>query len=181
VEEHFEGVFGYALRVDPLNFHGKVVRKSIKNASHDGQIVSLPDRTTIGPTCDYVYEHLINNSFRTFVCDIRVPVILGDVPFAYLKIRPLANRFSNDNTFVKMISPFDVMDMGEFTKILSFCKSIGLEYGELDVLRDYDSGRLFVVDANNTPYGPPNHLSADDADTAICVMANCVIKRFFLT
>jgi hypothetical protein len=90
VEEHFEDVFGYALRVDLTNFCGKAVKK---NALHDGKVVSLPEELTLNTNGDFVYEHVINNTFRNFVCDIRVPVILGEVPFAYLKIRPLENRF----------------------------------------------------------------------------------------
>jgi hypothetical protein len=33
---------------------------------------------------------------------------------------------------------------------------MGLDYGELDVLRDADDGRLYVVDVNTTPFGPVN-------------------------
>jgi hypothetical protein len=32
---------------------------------------------------------------------------------------------------------------------------MGLDYGELDAVRDAASGRLYVLDVNNTPFGPP--------------------------
>ena len=36
-------------------------------------------------------------------------------------------------------------------------KKMSVDYGELDVLRDKD-GRIYVVDVNNTPAGPPKKL-----------------------
>ena len=36
-----------------------------------------------------------------------------------------------------------------------FAASIGLDWGGVDVLRDRQSGRIFIVDANKTDMGPP--------------------------
>lgn len=35
------------------------------------------------------------------------------------------------------------------------CRIMGLDYGELDVLRDTEDGKLYVADVNNTPWDPP--------------------------
>ncbi len=43
-------------------------------------------------------------------------------------------------------------------------------YGELDLLRDTD-GRLYVVDANNTPYWPQEHLSRPQRKRALALIA----------
>lgn len=34
-------------------------------------------------------------------------------------------------------------------------RSIGLDWGGVDVLRDRSSGRIYIVDANKTDMGPP--------------------------
>lgn len=52
------------------------------------------------------------------------------------------------------MSPADIFSAAELAQLLDFGARIGLEYGELDVLRDRDSGRIYVVDVNRTPYGP---------------------------
>ena len=38
-------------------------------------------------------------------------------------------------------------------KILAVCREMGLDYGELDVLRDREDGRLYILDVNDTPSG----------------------------
>lgn len=44
---------------------------------------------------------------------------------------------------------------GEAELLLRLCRALGLDYGELDVLRDVEDGKLYVVDVNNTPWAPP--------------------------
>lgn len=36
-----------------------------------------------------------------------------------------------------------------------FTEKLGLDWGGLDVLRDLDDGRIYIVDANKTDMGPP--------------------------
>jgi len=43
----------------------------------------------------------------------------------------------------------------EIAVIERFAASIGLDWGGVDVLRDRQSGRIFIVDANKTDMGPP--------------------------
>ncbi len=43
----------------------------------------------------------------------------------------------------------------EISNLLQFCQLMGMDYGELDVLRDRQDGRIYVVDANSTPLPPP--------------------------
>jgi len=48
-----------------------------------------------------------------------------------------------------------VLSEEEADRVQRFCRGMGLDYGELDAVRDASSGRLYVVDVNNTPFGPP--------------------------
>jgi hypothetical protein len=60
--------------------------------------------------------------------------------------------------------------------LLRFCAAIALDYGELDVLRDNDSGRIYVVDANRTPIRPRG-LAAADEDAAFGPLAAALQAR----
>jgi len=83
------------------------------------------------------------------------------------------------NHAVSLFSPADVLASHEVELCRNFCREIGLDYGELDVLRDRKDGQIYIVDANNTPAGPPNGLTEESRQTAIRLMAACFVKEFF--
>jgi hypothetical protein len=151
VDSIFKEVFGYSIMIDPLTHKGNCVIKSNINAQHDGKVITCPiDKIKEG----YVYQKVINNQFDdNFVQDIRVPIFKEEIPFVYLKYKVINERFSNPSRVV-IAKPYEVLSQEEIKKIILFCKKIGLEYGELDVLRDNNDGRLYIVDANSTPYDP---------------------------
>jgi hypothetical protein len=163
--------------VDPLAYYGPCVEKSNRNARHDGHIVFAP---AAAPRAGAVYQRLINNAVREdLVEDIRVPVINGTVPFAYLKYRSIAARFdSNRNLAVRLCAAEDVLSAAEIRNIGRFTRSIGLDYGELDVLRDRDDGRIYVVDANKTPAGPSYRLPSADFRRAVKMLALAFRDQF---
>lgn len=166
VQKVFADVAGYDLKVDPTTHVGAAVRKSRVQARHDGQVIHCP--IPAGDVDDRaVYELVIDNTLDDYIIDIRLPIVMGDIPFAYLKYRPYESRFSNVNTFVKMVSASDVLSQDELELARRFASAMKLPIGEIDVLRDKVSGRIYIVDANNTPSGPPNHLSPGEADLAI--------------
>ncbi|MFO1418216.1 MAG: hypothetical protein U1E83_06055 [Methylotetracoccus sp.] len=149
VEQVFQEVFGYGLRVDPRSHAGVCVRKSIANARHDGTILRGPT----SPEPGYVYQRLVNNVEHGKAHDIRVEVMNGSIPFVVHRVKSLADRF--DRTERSMLGcTEDVFGRAEIDAIKSFACRIGLDYGELDILRDRDDGRIYIVDANNTPSGP---------------------------
>ena len=51
---------------------------------------------------------------------------------------------------------------------------MGIDYGELDILRDNNDGRIYIVDANNTPSGPPNGLT----DVQECLALHRMVYPF---
>lgn len=120
-----------------------------------------------------VYQRLIDNRWgQDLVEDIRVPVVFGTIPLAYLQRRPLANRFKGLSTFAAVVRPEAVMSADEMAATLRFCDIMGVEYGELDVLRDRRDGRIYIVDANKTPYGPAKALPVYDAVRAMQTIAD---------
>ena len=63
----------------------------------------------------------------------------------------------------------------EIVLINKFCESFGLEYGEIDVVRDFSSGNIYILDVNKTPWGPPNGLSISTQNIAVRLY-----KKYFL-
>jgi hypothetical protein len=143
---------------------------------HDGELVECP---AAGTRCDVVYQKLINNCVGDEVLDIRVPVINGELPFVYLKHRSLRYRFSNRNARVAMASVDSVFTDDETARIKEFVEKLGLDFGELDVLRDVDDGMIYIVDVNNTPCGPPNRLAKADSARAIEILSKTFDTEFF--
>jgi hypothetical protein len=164
VQKVFAETAGYATRVDPMKHNGPAVMKRERNGSHSGRIVMLP--RTLEP--DRVYERLVDNLVDDdTVCDIRIPFILGVPPFAYTKFRSRVRRFVNSNDRVFIVSPSEVLSMAELDLCRRFCQAVGLDYGELDILRDRESGLIYIVDVNNTPAGPPKGLTPSDRQSAL--------------
>jgi hypothetical protein len=165
--EAFSSVFGYHLDVDATHYHGAIVEKANENATHDGRVLQGPiNPRDVREAC--VYQRLIDNSLGDgmTVLDYRVPIYGGQIPLVYLKYRPIEERFSNENTRVELAEPSAVFSHTELEKLAQFSHKLGIDYGEVDVLRDRE-GRIYVVDANNTPWGPPNGLPGAAARLAL--------------
>ena len=176
VDEVHQSVFGYRLEIDPLRHRGSCVKKSNENAAHDGTIVECPIAER-DDAC--VYQKEVNNRIDAqSIEDIRVPVFGQVIPFCYRKRRPIASRFSNENTSASLCEAKTVLSGREVQQILTFCDAMGLDYGELDVLRDKDDGRLYVVDVNNTPWGPPNHLDRASVRVALQRLSQAFVSAF---
>lgn len=160
VDAVFGKVFGYKTIIDPAIFKGKCVKKGDVNAVHDGTIVECP---IDNPEPGFIYQKLINNNVDDqFVEDIRVPVFGDEIPFVYVKHRPMGTRFGSINNSVVVAETKEIFNEQEIKNIITHCNLMGLDYGELDVLRDREDGRIYIVDVNNTPGGPPNKLSVPD-------------------
>ena len=65
-----------------------------------------------------------------------------------------------------MADATDVYSPHEIGRIIQFCNKMGLDYGELDIIRDDEEGRIFIVDCNNTP-GGPTKLTAGEMFSAL--------------
>jgi hypothetical protein len=179
VNSTFEETFGYSLSVDPRKYHGKCVMKLNWNALHEGRIIECPI-TEIDE--DFVYQKLVRNENADgFVEDMRVPIFGDKTPFVYLKYRSVNDRFIDrvhTNTKATIAEVADVLSEGELENIHRFCKKIGMDYGEVDVLRDRDDGRIYIVDANNTPSGPPSPISDDEGKVAVMRLSRAFEETF---
>jgi len=175
VEKIQQEAFGYGMSVDPLTFKGRYVKKGNLNTLHNGIVLDHPEK----PEAGYIYQRLINHEVNGQLVVLRVVVIGEKIPFVYLKFRPINDMFGSKNNWVKIVNPMEVMSAHEYNKILKFCRLFGLELGELDVLRDVDTNRLYIVDANNTPASPPYTMSMKQYKDVLKMMSE-VFQHTFL-
>lgn len=162
----FAQTFGYGLSVDPTTYDGELVCKSNANATHDGAVLRgpLPARA-LDPS--RVYQRLVRAEERDEAIDLRTPIYAGQVPLVYEKRRPLARRFAAKNTSVRVREAEEVYTTEELALLGRFAQAMGLDFGELDVLRDRQDGRIYVVDVANTPGGPPFNIPPAEAGKAM--------------
>ncbi len=169
-------IFAYPLDIDPLSFSGKAVCKSDMNSAHNGRVVECP----IDPReldLDGVYSVLVDNTEDGYAVDFRVVYIKGLLDFFYEKRRPIQERFSNSNSSVSMRKLREEFTEDEISKIASFCRWLGADYGELDILRDKVSRRIYAIDFAKTPSGPPSGLPKSSVVKAIEQMSIAYLKN----
>jgi hypothetical protein len=177
ISDSFKKVFKYDLEVDPTSYKGECVMKNNLNAKHDGFIIKCPVNNLEE---GYVYQKVLNNIVDDkLVMDIRVPILNEEIPLVYLKYKLIEDRFTNDIVKSQIASVNEYITEEEIRMIKEFCNVIGLDYGELDVLRNNNDRKIYIVDVNYTPWGPPGKLSEDESRMAVIRMAEMFRKIYF--
>jgi hypothetical protein len=145
----FEQVFGYPLSLDPRTHCGPMVQKSDSNGVHDGQIVTGPLAHPV-PGC--AYQHPVESWIRDGVSeDLRCTVVGDRIVQVFRKEKARAARFRAQYLQTALRDPDDCFTKDERAMIAQFCAVLGLDFGSMDILRDYaDGGRLYIVDVNKT-------------------------------
>lgn len=154
VQRVFAEVFGYPLAIDPLTHEGLCLRKSDKNYVKDAVIIECPipareidDR--------FVYERLVDSRVPpTGTRELRV-AIAGKVIVAVRRwIRPDwfgTRRYDATKIDEAIVEPRSVFSPWELDRLVVFCDAIGLDLGELDIIRDRVDERIYILDVNKTP------------------------------
>jgi hypothetical protein len=150
VNDAFAKAFGYCLGVDPLVYEDLLVEKSDDNATHDGRVLKGP-----------LLHRQAGRSYQRFVDglgddrltrDLRITVVGRLIPYVQIRTRANDERFASDFAHISFHAPEELMDAGEQAAVVRFTQLLNLEVGELDAIRDRKDGRLYIVDANNTPW-----------------------------
>jgi hypothetical protein len=166
VNEEWERVAGYPLAVDPLVTSGSIVVKPEENARHAGVIVEGPiERRRRG----HVYQRLVDCRVGDQIVQLRAVIIGPHIALAYEKFRPYPNWFTGTQKTIPR-KPDELFSTTEQQTLLGFAAAMGLDYGELDVLRDQHSGLIYVVDANRTP-ARPHQLAPEDQASVYDIQA----------
>ncbi len=176
VEAVHRQVLGYGLSLDPLTHHGRALEKSDINAMHDGRFIDCPIKV-LKP--GVVYQRVINNIDENgHAVDLRVPVIGGALPLVYRKFKQPDVRFTNDVSRTELHQLDRWFSEDEQNSIRAFAREIKADFCELDILRDGLTGRMFIIDVNTTPYGPPAGLSSNEREQAIHLLAAAFNAEF---
>lgn len=169
-------VFGYNTFINPLNYDGKAVQKSDINALHDGAIVECPLAKVQNES---IYQVLIDNAYNAeLVMDYRVALVNHTIVNVYKKYKKYAVRFTNQVAYSELCDTLTCFSAQEQQLIPEFTKKMGTDFCELDVLRNKDDGKIYIIDVNKTPYGPPFGLQSDQAQKAIAALAEQFKKAF---
>ena len=173
----FEQVFGYNLAVNPHKYKGPIAVKSEKNGAHDGFQTTAPLPAGEATDPDMVYQKLIDNSVGgQWAEDMRCPIIDGEIKLVFVKRRPLEKRFANLNSSVVLCEPDDFLSDTERAKLKEFAKAMHLDWGGMDVLRNKQDGKIYVVDVNKTDMGPPIALSIADKSKSVAILTKQLLK-----
>ena len=175
VERVFRKVFGYGSFVDPLSHEGLLVEKSDDNGRHDGRFLQGP---LAGAQKECVYQIPINTKQKDgFREEMRIPVFNGKIVLVMKKIKP------DSDPFICSLRGFiEEVDIGlkaeEQAQICRFCNEFDLDYGELDILRNNDDGRIYIIDVNNTPSAYFAGFSRKEKHRALGLMAVAFDRAF---
>jgi hypothetical protein len=147
VDRSWAEVSGYSITVDPLKTRGPFVVKPEQNGLHGG-------RVEIGPlkkrSKGVVYQRLVDSSEGDHIISTRAVIVGAEIPLAYETSRAVPNWFAGQYTSTPQ-RPEALYSADERVLLTRLAATLGLDYGEMDVLRDKESGRIYVVDANRTP------------------------------
>jgi hypothetical protein len=158
VARKFGQVFGYPLALDPRLHIGSAVEKSESNGRHDGCLVTCP----INPKPGKSYQFFIDSSDGTTALDYRTTIINKRALFVLVKTKPAPHRFSIHNNTVKFAALDAVFSRAEVKSIEAFAQAMRLDWAALDILRDRNTGRIYIVDVNTTDTGPAVDLCRSD-------------------
>jgi len=175
LEEVFRQVFGYASFVDPTTYQGRCIRKPDENAVRDGRVLDCP---VAGREEGMVDQRLIDAEVDGIQEELRTSVILGEIPQVKIFHKRFAQRRWLSTTLAE---PEAVFSADERHRILEVCARLGLDFGELDILRSRSEGKLYILDANKTPagYGMRNRIlwQPGQREKSLVVLAECFDRR----
>ncbi len=170
---HLEAL-GYSMNLNPKTYIGVAVEKSDENAVHDGQEVICP---VSFPKTDAVYQKVLDNTNEAGeYVDIRVPVIAGKIPLVYLKFKTKKNRFTNKAHRATLHKPEDIFSEEEISQIEKYATAMRVDFCEFDVLRHKGNNKIYIIDVNKTPYGPPDPLNKEDKALAVKKLSDAFMQ-----
>jgi len=178
VDHIHQNVLGYSTIIDPTKHEGFAVAKSDINALHDGEIIRCP---LSSPSEKAIYQIVIDNKTNgDEYVDFRVPVIGGSIPLVYKKYKKEEVRFTNQVHRSELYTPEKVFSHEEMQLIREMAVQMGADFCEVDILRDNASQRIYIIDVNKTPDGPPTGLNKRESKEAVRLLTTTFKKAFTL-
>jgi hypothetical protein len=114
--------------------------------------------------------------------EIRVAVVGNEIPTCWRKLRdnlPLPQRTQLGPLRSLPLPAGHVLTVDEQNLIVTLCQTLGLDFAELDTGRDLADGRLYVFDANSTPYFTTVESSTpDERELALELLSATFARQF---
>ena len=180
VAESFEQHFKYGYKVDPTTFNGYCISKHNGNGTKSCFFLKCPiEANEIFK--DHSYQQIIDYTDKkdpNTLYELRIPIVGGIIPCVLFKTRNRGLRFTSKNRSIQIVNPLKYLTEEECNKIITYCRYIGLELGEIDVLRSHEDGRIYIIDVNNTSWWPPNKLGDVDRNIVLNLMWNAFLESF---
>lgn len=180
VSRSMEQHFGYTFKIDPKTFEGYCIAKHNGNGTKSCFFLKCPiDADEVFH--DHCYQKIINWSSpkdKNTLHELRIPIFKNIIPFTFFKTRNKGLRFTSKNRSMDITPATAHLSPEECQSIITYCRKIGLEYGELDILRCDQSGKIYIIDVNNTAWWPPNKLENIERNIALNMMWNAWLEAF---
>ena len=180
VAESFETHFGYGYHVDPTTFNGYCISKHNGNGTKSCFFLKCPIEAN-DIFKDHSYQKIIDYTDKkdpNTLYELRIPIVGGIIPCVLFKTRNRGLRFTSKNRSIQIVNPLKYLTEEECQKIITYCRYIGLEMGEIDVLRSHEDGQIYIIDVNNTSWWPPNKLGDVDRNIVLNLMWNAFLESF---
>jgi hypothetical protein len=180
VAESFETHFGYGYKVDPTTFNGYCISKHNGNGTKSCFFLKCPIEAN-DIFKDHSYQQIIDYTDKKdpdTLYELRIPIVGGIIPCVLFKTRNRGLRFTSKNRSIQIVNPLKYLTEQECQKIITYCRYIGLEMGEIDVLRSREDGQIYIIDVNNTSWWPPNKLGDVDRNIVLNLMWNAFLESF---
>jgi hypothetical protein len=186
IDDVFNDVFGYSVRLDPTTHRGMCGIKSSQNAIHSLKMIECPIKPHMIDTAPRfsksgephyrIYVKLIDTRVTPDTLrDWRV-VVMGYKPVylfeKHIDVTCLAHVAKG-----KKFKTYGHTDLSvhfseeEIDNIQAFILKAGYEFGEMDILRDNSTGLPYIVDFNPVAAGGVFN-SMDNGDEAIRYLSN---------
>ena len=180
VAKSFENHFGYGYHVDPTTFDGYCISKHNGNGTKSCFFLKCPINAT-DIFKDHSYQRIIDYTDKRdpdTLYELRVPIVGGIIPCILFKTRNRGLRFTSKNRSIQIVNPLKYLTEQECNKIITYCRYIGLELGEIDILRSHEDGKIYIIDVNNTSWWPPNKLGDVERNIVLNLMWNAFLESF---
>ena len=165
VDEHMTEALGYSSLVDAPPGRDMVCvvkrNKQSRGQAHTSHI--LWDNNYLDKTQpDYRISQRFIDTERNGMCEEYRVFIFCDNFFTVRKRKPVSKRFKSNASEYALIENENIFSQEEIKGIFRFTNSIGLDFGEIDVLRDKNDGRIYIVDVNDIAGGAGRIRTMDD-------------------
>ena len=180
VAESFGQHFGYEYKVDPTTFNGYCISKHNGNGTKSCFFLKCPIEAN-DIFKDHSYQQIIDYTDKkdpNTLYELRIPIVGGIIPCVLFKTRNRGLRFTSKNRSIQIVNPLKYLTEQECHKIITYCRYIGLEMGEIDVLRSQEDGQIYIIDVNNTSWWPPNKLGDVDRNIVLNLIWNAFLESF---